>query len=82
MLMIMIMMITVMIPSRVYSLSKTKLVAKLRASLDKFPTGLVCVYILSSLHRGRLISIFYIPLISASSVEERQVPRPNIVTHE
>lgn len=81
-IMLMIMMITVMIPSRIYSLSKTKLVAKLIASLVKFRTGLVCVYILSSVHRGRLISIFYIRLISASSVEERQVPRPNIVTHE
>ena len=51
MFMIMIMMITVMIPCRICSLSKKKLVAKLRASLNKFPTGLVCVYILSSLHR-------------------------------
>ena len=82
MLMIVIMMITVMIPSRTYSLSKMKMVAKLIASSDKFPTGLVCIYILSSLHRWRLISIFYIPLISASSAVERQVPRPNIVTHE
>lgn len=51
MLMIMIMMIMVIIPFRICSLSKLKLVAKLRASLDKFPAGLVSVYILSSLHR-------------------------------
>jgi hypothetical protein len=80
--MLMIMMLTVMIPSRIYSLSKMKLVAKLRASSNMFPTGLVSVCILSSLQRWRLISIFYISLISASSAEERQVPRPNIVTRE
>jgi hypothetical protein len=38
-------------PSRIYSLVKMKLTAILRASLDKFPAGLVCVYFLSSIHR-------------------------------
>jgi hypothetical protein len=38
-------------PSRIYSLSKIRLTAILRASLGKFSAGLVCVYILSSVHR-------------------------------
>jgi hypothetical protein len=38
-------------PSRIYSLGKMKLTAILRASLDKFPAGLVYVYFLSSIHR-------------------------------